>query len=179
MALFFKEGVYVKNKIKPDYVARKSIWPAFKLRRLLVIAIAVVAFFFVDEIQTAIKGFVELDATIIKIILGAIAAIPVLAIIIHIVILANIKIEFYESSSIDKKGVFNRKQNSAVFMGVLSATVEKKFWGDIFNYGDVTIKNLGKLNIDTRRIARPVALQEYLKTRFLNQPSINVMLPIK
>ena len=179
MALFYKEGIYVKNKMKPKYVAKKSIWPAFKFRRLLVIAAAVVAILFLDPIQVALASTIELDKTILMIAICAIGAIPLLAIIIHIIILANIRIEFYETSIIVKKGVFNKTQNSAVFMGVMSANLKRSFWGGIFNFGDVIIKNLGKLNIDTTKIARPAALQEYLKTRFVSNSSINVLVPMK
>ena len=64
-------------------------------------------------------------------------------------------------------------------MGVMSANLKRSFWGGIFNFGDVIIKNLGKLNIDTTKIARPAALQEYLKTRFVSNSSINVLVPMK
>lgn len=168
-----------KDKIKPSYVARKSLWPAFKIWRLLLIAVFAVGFLFVEPIQTALSAYVELDATIIMIALGVLTAIPVLVIIIHMIILAHIKIEFYDSCIIVKKGVFNRKQKSALFMGVLTADTEKTFWGDIFNYGNVVIKTLGKLNVDTTKIAKPTALQEYLKTRYVNQPAVHVLLPMK
>ena len=167
--------------MKPNYVARKSIWPAFKLRRLIFIAAVAACFFFVEPLQTLLKdeaGF-EIDSLLLMIALGVLVAIPVLVIIIHSIILGHIKIEFYDTSVVTKRGVFNKTEKSAVFMGVLEVKLRRRFFGLIFNHGDVIIKNLGKLNIDTTKISKPARLQEYLKTRFVSNTSVQVLLPMK
>ena len=111
--------------------------------------------------------------------LGVLVAIPVLVIIIHSIILGHIKFEFYDTSVVTKRGVFNKTEKSAVFMGVLEVKLRRRFFGLIFNHGDVIIKNLGKLNIDTTKISKPARLQEYLKTRFVSNTSVQVLLPMK
>lgn len=167
--------------MKPNYVAKKSVWPAFKLRRLLFLAVVIACFFFVEPLQNLLKdkASVELDSLLIMIALGVLAAIPVLTIIIHVIILAHIRIEFYDTSIVVKRGVFNKTEKSAVFMGVLEVSLKRSFFGNIFNHGDVIIKNLGKLNVDTTKISKPAKLQEYLKTRFVSNTSVNVVLPMR
>lgn len=96
--------------MQPNYVARKSILPAFTFWRIIL-------FFLI---------------------------VPLIVLIYDIIARKKEVIEFYDDKIVYKKGVFNKSETTAAFMGVYAVNVYQSFFGRIFNYGNVKVDAVGR-----------------------------------
>ncbi len=81
-------------------------------------------------------------------------------------------IEFYDDKVISRSGVFNKQENESVFKGVLSVSINKTFFGGIFNYGDVKADLTGKNNMTLTGVKNPDGLKQYLQSRKIEASEI-------
>ena len=84
--------------------------------------------------------------------------IPLIVMIFHIISLKCESIEFYNDKVIVKRGVLNKKERKTAFVGINSVSLERTLWGRIFNYGNITIDNVGKWDINTQAVKNPKAV---------------------
>ena len=89
--------------------------------------------------------------------------VPLIILIYNIIALKKEVIEFYDDKIVCKKGVFNKSETTAAFMGVYAVNIEQSFFGRIFNYGDVRVDAAGKWDIDSNGIKNPKGLKAYLE----------------
>lgn len=89
--------------------------------------------------------------------------VPLIILIYNVIALKNEVIEFYDDKIVLKKGVFNKSETSASFMGVYAVSIAQSFFGRIFNYGNVKVDAVGKWNIDSDGIKNPKGLKAYLE----------------
>ena len=125
---------------RPHIIARKSILPAFKFRRIFFFLVfaalaAVIALMGNDivasvEILNPIASFIPIIAAVFAVL----AVIPLMGIIIRIIVLRHIYVEFYDTYVIKRRGVFNKIEEKCMFPKILSVNVYRSFWGRIFGY---------------------------------------------
>ncbi len=115
--------------MQPNYVAKKSILPAFTFWRIIL-------FFLI---------------------------VPLIVLIYDIIARKKEVIEFYDDKIVYKKGVFNKSETTAAFMGVYAVNVYQSFFGRIFNYGNVKVDAVGRWDINFNGIKNPKGLKAYLE----------------
>ncbi len=115
--------------MQPNYVARKSILPAFTFWRIIL-------FFLI---------------------------VPLIVLIYDIIARKKEVIEFYDDKIVYKKGMFNKSETIAAFMGVYAVNVYQSFFGRIFNYGNVKVDAVGRWDINSNGIKNPKGLKAYLE----------------
>lgn len=115
--------------MQPNYVARKSILPAFTFWRIIL-------FFLI---------------------------VPLIVLIYDIIARKKEVIEFYDDKIVYKKGVFNKSETTAAFMGIYAVNVHQSIFGRIFNYGNVKVDAVGRWDINSNGIKNPKGLKAYLE----------------
>ena len=115
--------------MQPNYVARKSILPAFTFWRIILFFIIV----------------------------------PLIVLIYDIIARKKEVIEFYDDKIVCKKGVFNKSETTAAFMGIYAVNVHQSIFGRIFNYGNVKVDAVGRWDINSNGIKNPKGLKAYLE----------------
>ena len=95
--------------------------------------------------------------------------IPIFIIIFDIIRLKNETIEFYDERIVTRKGVLSKKVKKTIFTGVVSVSVNQSLFGRIFNYGNVEVDVMGEWDVNTKGIANPHKLEEYLETKIINK----------
>lgn len=115
--------------MQPNYVARKSILPAFTFWRIIL-------FFLI---------------------------VPLIVLIYDIIARKKEVIEFYDDKIVCKKGVFNKSETTAAFMGIYAVNVHQSIFGRIFNYGNVKVDAVGRWDINSNGIKNPKGLKAYLE----------------
>lgn len=115
--------------MQPNYVARKSILPAFTFWRIIL-------FFLI---------------------------VPLIVLIYDIIARKKEVIEFYDDKIVCKKGVFNKSETIAAFMGIYVVNVHQSIFGRIFNYGNVKVDAVGRWDINSNGIKNPKGLKAYLE----------------
>ena len=166
---------------RPHIIARKSILPAFKFRRIFFFLVfaalaAVIALMGNDivasvEILNPIASFLPIIAAVFAVL----AVIPLMGIIIRIIILRHIYVEFYDTYVIKRRGVFNKTEEKCMFPKILSVNVYRSFWGRIFGYGNISIDAIGKWDVDLTNIKKPKYIRKYLETHFISAKEIRSM----
>ncbi len=166
---------------RPHIIARKSIIPAFKPRRVIMFviffALTLVFALLGKNICMQISGlesiaeYVPLSA----ILFAAIAVIPVVLVVIDVIILRSRYVEFYDSFVVKKSGVFNKTDEKCMFPKILSCNVHRTFLGRIFNYGNIQIDAIGKWDVDLTNIKKPLYVRKYLENHFISAKEIRAM----
>ena len=165
---------------RPHIVARKSILPAFKFRRIfffiLWVALAVVVALFGKDLAS---GFLPEEVAsfvpFLAVLFGIFAMIPLISIIVKIIILRSQYVEFYDSYVIKKRGVFNKTEEKCMFPKVMSCHVYRSFWGRVFNFGNIQVDVIGKWDVDLTGIKRPLFIRKYLENHFISAKEIRAM----
>ena len=111
-------------------------------------------------------------------ILSCIFIIPIFFLIFRIIEIKKYRIEFYDDKIITYSGFINTNKKQSVFMGVTSTSIEQTLFGNIFNYGNVTVDCVGKWDIDTTYIKKPQELEAYLQTKIIHTPQTNQFIHI-
>ena len=114
---------------QPNYVAKKSIWSAIKISRILFCWLIF----------------------------------PVIILLVDILIKKHERIEFYDDYVVVKSGVLAKKERRAPLIGIVGVSISQSFRGRIFKYGDIFIDVVGRWDINTKNIANPNGLKEYLE----------------
>jgi hypothetical protein len=167
------------NLNRPHIIARKSILPAFKFRRifsfLLCVGLAAVCGLFGKDIVSGFAPDIASYAPLLAIVFGVLALIPLTSFIVHVILLRSVYVEFYDSFVIKKRGVFNKTEEKCMFPKVLSCNVYRSFWGRVFNYGNIQVDVIGKWDIDLTNIKRPLFVRKYLENHFISAKEIRAM----
>ena len=108
-------------------------------------------------------------------IIASIFIIPLFIQIWKIFYAKSFSIEFFENKIVTKSGVFSRKEQQTVFMGVYSVSISQSFFGRIFNYGDVRVDCPGRWDVDTVGIKDPHGLKRFLESRISVAGTTNVI----
>ena len=154
--------------MNPLYVARKSAFIALKLWCVLPILTC--------TILAVVFGYV-LNVEMVDIVFFAIAglfAFIQLCVIIHV---KSFSISVYEDRIIIKKGViFVKRESHGLFVGVVKMNIYQNFWGNLLDYGTITLQCVGRSDINEEGIFDPHALKYYLQRRFVNVNSAQTLL---
>ena len=166
---------------RPHIIARKSILPAFKFRRIfffiVFVALAAVTALMGEDLiaQVSFLSAIAPVVPVVAIVFGVLALIPLFAIIVHVIKLRTNYVEFYDSFVIKRRGVFNKTEERCMFPKVLSCNVYRSFWGRIFNYGNINVDAIGKWDVDLTNIKRPMYVRKYLENHFISAKEIKSM----
>ncbi len=149
-----------KYKPTPNYIARKSIFPAFWTVQGIV--------FLVLLVVTIISLILSLS-WVVTAICGAVSAICFLIVLSHIVRLRFHTIEFYNGHVIEKWGVFIRNSRKTVFPRITGISTRR----NILGYGDIFIDVVGpSWDISFRAMSRPNKLRNFLSYYMLTDSAI-------
>lgn len=121
---------------------------------------------------TARKSLVP-EITFLRI-LACFLIFPIFYLIFKIVEAKNYKIEFYDNKIVTYSGVFNKSKRQSAFMGITSISVHQTFFGQIFDYGYVSVDCIGKWDIDTNNIKDPAGLESYLQSTIIQKKDSTV-----
>ncbi len=162
-----------KNKIKPNYVAKKSAWYCvnpFLVLTFLVLAIWAAAPLIKKDIPTEIWQYGLIA-------FGALFAIAFLIFLGKVLMLKTYKIMYYDNKVVCQHGFpWNRHERTSAFLGATSVVVDRSLGGLIFNYGDVYIDTIGKWDIDTTYIKKPKKLKAYLEQRLITNSMVSPLI---
>ncbi len=143
----------------PNYIARKSIFPAFAIWRLFAVAVF-----------TALAVIFWNSTPIVAYICAALAAAALIVIICHIVILRCHTIEFFDGYVIEKWGVFIRNSKKTVFPRITAVSTKR----NILGYGNIYIDVVGPAwDINFKAMARPNKLRNFLSYYMLTNTAID------
>lgn len=169
------------NIKRPHLVARKSILPAFKFRRIfalvVLVGLSVFTALFAKDILSGVSFLSPILPLlpILAIVFAALALIPLTMIIVKVIILNSLQVEFYDTYVIKKRGVFNKTEEKCMFPKVLSCHVYRSFWGRVFNFGNVKVDAIGMWDVDLTNIKRPLLVRKYLENHFISAKEIRAM----
>lgn len=179
MALYVPRRRHKMTINRPHIIARKSILPAFKFRRifsfLLWVALAVFCALLGEDIVAGFLPEVASYVPLLAVVFGILALIPLISIIVQIIILRSQYVEFYDSFVIKKRGVFNKTEEKCMFPKVMSCHVYRSFWGRVFNFGNIQVDVIGKWDVDLTNIKRPLFVRKYLENHFISAKEIKAM----
>jgi uncharacterized membrane protein YdbT with pleckstrin-like domain len=101
-------------------------------------------------------------------IVGCIFIIPLIVLIFRIMAAKQYAIEFYDDKVIVKSGLLNTNEHEMVFMGVLTVSIHRSLWGNLFNYGDIRVDCVGQWDLNHMSyIKDPEGLKKYLQTKIV------------
>ena len=164
------------NLNRPHIIARKSILPAFKFRRifgfLLCVGLAAVCALLGEDIVSGFAPDLASFVPLLAVLFGVLALIPLTSFIVHVILLRSVYVEFYDSFVIKKRGVFNKTEEKCMFPKVLSCDVDRPFLGRIFNYGDIKIDAIGKWDVDLVGVKNPLYIKKYLDKHFISAKEV-------
>lgn len=166
------------NRIRPKFVARKSIIPAFKFKRLLFLLIfGGLAAFSATIGKETIEGisFLAPYVSLMPIVFAAPACIPLIIILVDIIQRRHEYCVFYDSYYIKKEGVFRRHEERCVFPKVLTCTVDRKFLGIIFRFGNVYAKAIGPWFIELKEYKKPLRIRKLIVQNFISRKEVKSM----
>ena len=153
--------------MKPNYIARTSIWSKLKLRTILLwalmYALIVPLYLFgwellVEKLNLAIVFFA---------IFAVLLFVPIVWFVMLHIIVKNRYLEFYNDKIIQRWGVLNKNEHSTIFMGVTGTSLRRPFRGRILGYGHVKIDCAGKWDFDALYVKNPYRLVRYLRTKVI------------
>ncbi len=145
-------------KQTPNYIARKSVFPAFAIWRLLALIV-----FTVLAIVAWNKNL------IISIVCIAVAAFALTVIICHVVVLRCHTIEFYDAHVIEKWGVFVRNSKKTIFPRITGVSTRR----NILGYGNIYIDVVGPTwDISFKKMSKPNRLRNFLSYYMLTDAAI-------
>ena len=90
--------------------------------------------------------------------------VPLIIMIVKIINIKDDKIYFYKNKVVHKHGILNKKETTTILTRVLSVSVDRPFWGRIFNYGTIKVDVIGKWDIDMTGVKRPKKAKKYLES---------------
>jgi hypothetical protein len=90
--------------------------------------------------------------------------VPLIIMIVKIINVKDDKIYFYKNKVVHKYGIFNKKETTTILTRVLSVSVDRPFWGRIFNYGTIEVDVIGKWDIDMKGVKNPKKAKKYLES---------------
>ncbi len=93
--------------------------------------------------------------------------IPLIVMIVDIFVKKNDVIEFYDDHIIHRKGILSKTENRSVFTGVFNVSISQSLWQRICGFGDLSVDAPGKWDINTKGIANPNGLKNYLESKFV------------
>ena len=167
------------NSKRPQLVARKPLILAFRFWRVLFLLIfgGLAAFSSIDMGKEIIAGIEPLApyASMLPIAFGALAALPLLVIICHIIMLRHEYVEFYETYAVYKCGVFNKFESKQIFPKVIRCVVYRKFWWRIFNFGHVYIDAMGPWDVPLQYFKRPKRIRRYIANHFMSPKDVRAI----
>ena len=125
--------------MKPNYVAKRSAWAAW------------------SPLSTLIT--VLLFWTIV----------PIIVQIFRTISTKHYCLEFYDDKIIRKSGWLSTNEHEMVFMGILTVSISRSFWGNLFNYGTIKVNCVGEWDLfsDMEYIQNPEGLKKYLQTKIV------------
>lgn len=88
---------------------------------------------------------------------------PVIIMLVDMLIKKHERIEFYDDYVVVKSGVLAKKERRSPLIGIVGVSISQSFRGRIFKYGDIFIDIVGRWDINTKNIANPNGLKEYLE----------------
>ena len=90
--------------------------------------------------------------------------VPLIIMIVKVINIKDDKIYFYKNKVVHKHGILNKKETTTILTRVLSVSVDRPFWGRIFNYGTIKVDVIGKWDIDMTGVKRPKKAKKYLES---------------
>ncbi len=151
--------------MRPRYVAKTSIWSLLRIRTVLlwlvILALNVPLFMFGKEllVDKLNLGLVFWG------IVGVLVLIPIIWFFVLFVQVKCRYTEFYKDKIVQHWGVFNKKDESDAFMGVVGVSRNRPFRGIILGYAHVHIDGAGNWDRDIMFVTRPGRLVRYLNTK--------------
>ena len=125
--------------MKPNYIAKKSAWAAWSPLSVL---LTVLLFWTI---------------------------VPIIVQVIRTLAVKKYTLEFYDDKIIKKSGLLNTSEREMVFMGILTVSIERSLWGNLFNYGSLQIDCVGDWDLYSEMdyIQNPDGLKKYLQTKIV------------
>ena len=125
--------------MKPNYVAKKSAWSVWTPLSVL---LTVLLFWTI---------------------------VPIIVQVIRTLAVKKYTLEFYDDKIIKKSGLLNTSEREMVFMGILTVSIERSLWGNLFNYGSLQIDCVGDWDLYSEMdyIQNPDGLKKYLQTKIV------------
>lgn len=161
-----KIGVFIMDK--PIYVAKKSAFAALKpwcvLSVLAFIALGVLLGY-VIKIPFAHYVFFAF---------AVVVALIQLCFVIHI---KTFRLKVYQDRIVVKSGlIFVKQETHGLFVGVVRMNIYQNFWGNLLDYGTLTLECVGRTDMCEAGIFDPHALKFYLQNRFINAANAQTLL---
>lgn len=155
-----------RYKVIPNYVARKSIWPAILSWRTILLIISIAAVVVVSMLKgdspTTLMSILEIASYVL---LG----ISALLMIWRISWLRLHTIEFYNGCVIEKWGIIIRHSKKTVFPRITAMSTRR----NILGYGNIYIDVVGPAwDISFRQMARPNKLRNFLSYYMLTDSAV-------
>lgn len=101
----------------------------------------------------------------ILLVIGLLGMIGGAAVVSYAIIDAkSYSLNFYGNYAIARSGVFNKIERRTPITKVMSVSVRRSFWGQVFNYGNVYIDFVGKGDHNMIMIKNPNALKKYVQS---------------
>ena len=150
--------------MKPNYIAKTSIWRNLRLWKLILWLLmwgAIVPLYLFGWDLLADMGLQVAFFAIA----GVLLFIPIIWLLIMRLIVKNRYIEFYKDKIVQHWGVLNKQEHSAIFIGTTATNLKRTFRGRIFNYGHVQIDCAGKWDFEARFVKNPYRLIRYLNNK--------------
>ena len=89
--------------------------------------------------------------------------VPIIIMLVDIIVKKHERIEFYDDYVVVKSGVLSKKERRAPLIGIVGVSISQSIRGRIFKYGDIFIDVVGRWDINTKNIANPNGLKDYLE----------------
>jgi hypothetical protein len=158
-----------RYKAIPNYVARKSIWPAILSWRFLAMLISIVAAVVLNMLSKSSEG--SLYSYLVYASYGLIGFFA-LAVLIKIIKLRCHTIEFYNGCVIEKWGIIIRNSKKTVFPRITAMSTRR----NILGYGNIYIDVVGPAwDISFRQMARPNRLRNFLSYYMLSDSAVDTI----
>jgi len=90
--------------------------------------------------------------------------IPLISMIIKILETKKQEIQFFDNKIVLKSGLFNTKEKQSALTKILSVSINRTFWGRIFNYGNLKLDVVGKGDLQFDFVKNPDELKKYIES---------------
>ena len=155
-----------RYKAIPNYIARKSIWPALLSWRSILLIASIALAVVVNMLNSGEEGSVF---GIISYAAYGLIGISALIMLWRIIQLRCHTIEFYNSCVVEKWGVLVRNSKKTVFPRIKAMSTRR----NILGYGNIYIDVVGPAwDISFRKMARPNKLRNFLSYYMLTDTTL-------
>ena len=148
---------------KPLYVARKSGFSAFTLKRVLFILVSVAV------LATGIALGKDSGMALIYSLPGIALLVITLSRTLWKAIRAKVfRLGVYENRMVIKEGILETGETQRFFVGITEVSVDESFFDKIINTGTVRITCPGNFNLLEHYIVEPEKFKNFLIEHFIN-----------